>query len=127
MAPLLALVEFVVSVTVVVLVLQSLYARKLSAAGWMYATIIAVFGVILGVCLGFYFSYNPAPEVTLYSFPIPAGWKVLETYKDGSEQWVDFITPVPLMVAAANTCLIFSISIVVVWLSHWLVTRKSND
>lgn len=68
-------------------------------------------GACVGFYFGFFFDYLAAPTVRVYSFPVPAGFHVLESYADGTQQWIDFITPMPLLFAGSNV-LIFGFAFV---------------
>lgn len=93
--------------------------RRSAPRGWFAAffALMAV-GDCIGVYFGFFFFYLAAPTVRVYSFPIPAAFHVLESYDDGTQQWVDFITPVPILFAGSNV-IIFACAMV---LPLWLVS-----
>lgn len=118
-----ALVEAVIAVFAVVAVCLSFQAKRVPPAWWILLGLSGVFGGTAGFWIALNFSYEPSPGFVVYSFPVPGGFLVLETYDDRTQQWVDFITPLPFLVAMANASLLLSIPVGFVWLAHCLVSR----
>lgn len=50
---------------------------------------------------GFFFEYQPSPKLRVFGAPVPGAFLHLEG-RPGEEQWVDFITPAPMLFAGSN-------------------------
>lgn len=83
-------------------------------------------GALIGVYFGFYFQYHISPRMQVYSFPVPAGFLVLETHDDGTERWTDFITPAPVIFAGANIPLFACAAVLPVWSVNTLLRLKNR-
>lgn len=123
MAPLFALAELGIAACVVFFTCKSFSARKVTRKWWIVLGSTAIVAGLAGAWFGFFFSYQLSSRVVVYGFPVPEAFHALETYDDGTQQWVDFITPAPFPVAVANACLLLSIPVALVWLAHFFVSR----
>ena len=103
MATFFALSEIAIALMIVYAACNSLRNRGDPAFGWLALGVSMIVGVVLGVWFAFFFDYQSAPGCRVYSFPVPGGFHILEANGDGVQQWVDFVTPAPLLVAVANT------------------------
>jgi hypothetical protein len=123
MAPVFALAEIGIAACVVFFACKSFRERGVAGGWWLILGSTALVAGVVGAWFGFNFSYQPSSRVVVYSFPVPGAFHVLETYDDGTQQWVDFVTPAPLLVAVANACLLLSIPVAWVWLAHSVASR----
>jgi hypothetical protein len=79
-----------------------LLRRRCAGLRWWVALSVAwLAGAGLGVWGGFFFEYRPLPELRVIGAPVPVAFFRKEG-PPGQEQWVDFITPAPLLFAASN-------------------------
>lgn len=79
-----------------------MFQRRHAAAWWWVALASAwLVGAALGVWSGFFFEYQATPRLRVFGAPVPAGCFHWEG-PPGKEQWVDFITPAPVLFAASN-------------------------
>jgi hypothetical protein len=86
--------------------LVRLLRRRAPGRGWWWAMAVAwSAGAGLGVWGGFFFEYQPSPDLRVFGAPIPAAFLHWEG-PPGKEQWVDFITPVPLLFAGSNIAIL---------------------
>ena len=96
---------------------MSLQKRGATRSWFVAFFSLLIAGAGIGVYFGFFFSYLAAPTVRIYSFPVPAAFHVLESYGNGTQQWVDFVTPSPILFAGSNV-LIFAFAMVLpLWLA----------
>src|SRR5690349_8162976 len=77
---------------------RSFLARRAGAPWWVAMAAAWAAGGALGVWSGFFFEYRPVPKLRVAGAPIPAAFFHWEG-PPGQEQWVDFITPAPLLFA----------------------------
>lgn len=126
MAPLFSLAEMAIAWFVGMGVLHHFRATPPTAGWWWVLGVVAIASSIAGSWLGFAFSYHVAPEVIVHGWPVPIVIQALETSHDGSQQWVDFITPAPIWAAVGNTALLFCLPVGMVSLVHWCVSRKGQ-
>ena len=92
--------------------------RRGASRRWFVAYFaLMLTGGCLGVYFGFFFDYLAAPTVRVYSFPVPAAFHVLESYDDGTQQWVDFITPTPILFAGSNVIIFACALVLPLWLA----------
>jgi len=121
MATVLALAELCIATGV----LFSAFKRfRGQGIGWWIALgFAAILGGSIGIWLGFRFSYHLDPRVLVHGFPVPEAFYVLEHYTDGTQQWVDFITPTPTLIATANAFFVLSIAIAAITITHFFVLR----
>lgn len=125
MATLFAVLEIGIAACVLIAICNSFMVDRASHRWWYLLGLTAVVGGVVGVWIAFNVSYHPSSGVLVFSFPVPAGFLVLEHYDDGSQAWVDFATPTPMFIAAANACLLFAIPICFVWLARSILARQS--
>lgn len=95
-----ALLAYVNVVTV-----RSLRRRRAGPSWWAVLVSAWASGAALGVWGGFFFEYQPLPDLRVVGAPIPAAFFHWEG-PPGEEQWVDFITPAPLLFASSNVVII---------------------
>jgi hypothetical protein len=83
-----------------------LYRRRRAGRGWWCALAVAwLTGARLGTWGGFFFEYRPTRELRVFGAPVPGvflHWEV----PPSEEQWVDFITPTPLLFAGSNIAIL---------------------
>lgn len=83
-----------------------LFRRRRAGPGWWIGLTVAwAVGAGLGFVGGFFFEYRPLPEFRVAGAPIPAAFFHWEG-PPGHEQWVDFITPAPLLFAGSNVVIL---------------------
>jgi hypothetical protein len=74
--------------------------------GWWCALAVAwLAGAGLGMWGGFFFEYRPTPDLRVFGAPVPGAFLHWEGPR-GEEQWVDFITPAPLLFAGSNIAIL---------------------
>jgi hypothetical protein len=79
-----------------------LFRRRRAGPGWWCALAVAwLVGAGLGAWGGFFFEYRPTPVLRIFGAPVPGAFLSWEG-PQGEEQWVDFITPAPLLFAGSN-------------------------
>jgi hypothetical protein len=79
-----------------------LFRLRQAGPGWWTALAVAwLFGAALGTWGGFFFEYWASPRLRVVGAPVPAAVWHLEG-RPGDEQWVDFVTPAPLLFAGSN-------------------------
>ncbi len=100
---------------------QSSFIHRAVSIRWHTAFYMAlVTGAAAGVYFGFFFQYQVSPRLQVFSFPVPAGFLVLERYDDGTERWTDFITPAPVLFAGANIPLLACAAVLPIWIVNSL-------
>jgi hypothetical protein len=104
-----------------------LFRQREAGVGWWVALSSAwLVGAALGVWGGFFFEYQPSPHLRVFGAPVPAGVFHWEG-PPGEEQWVDFVTPEPLLFAGSNVPLIALLLAcpigLVFWVWSWSVRR----
>lgn len=83
-----------------------LLLRRQANRRWWYALAVAWFaGVGLGVWGNFFFEYQPTPKLRVFGVPVPCAVLKWEG-SPGEEQWVDYVVPAPLLIAASNVIVI---------------------
>jgi hypothetical protein len=101
-------------------VLKLLWQR--ASTGWKIAYCFAcVTGIILGVWGGFFFEYQPYPNLRVFSIPFPIGFLHLEG-PPGNEEWVDFVSPAGALVALSDLIIIALIVPSLIGLAFWVRT-----
>jgi len=103
------------------------------AAGWgWWAAVLMLWtaGIVIGIWGGFFFEYQSSPTLRVIGAPVPVGFFHLEG-PPGNQQWIDFITPAPLLFASANVVLmpllLASPAGLVFWLRCRNRSRVAND
>jgi hypothetical protein len=104
-----------------------LLRRQQAGAGWWVGLGIAwLAGAALGIWSGFFFEYQPSPRLRVFGAPVPAAFFHWEG-PPGEEQWIDFITPEPLLFAGSNVpilaLLVASPLGLVFWVWRWGARR----
>jgi hypothetical protein len=122
MAPFFAIAEMIVAAAVAFGAFNSLRKRRVVAIWWIAFGLTAVVGMLVGAWFGFHFEYHLSPRVVVYSFPVPGAFHVLESNDDGIKQWVDFVTPAPMLSAVANSIFFPCMLVTLVWLTNTLST-----
>jgi len=79
-------------------------ARAAGPGWWAMVSLLWAGGVALGIWGGFFFEYQPSSRLRVIGAPVPGAFFHLEG-PPGEEQWVDFITPEPLLFAGSNVLL----------------------
>jgi hypothetical protein len=83
-----------------------LLRRRGAGRHWWCALAIAwSAGAGSGVWSGCFFEYQPTPELRVLSAPVPTAFFHWEGPL-GEEQWVDYITPVPELIAGSDIAFI---------------------
>jgi len=127
MATFFAIAEMVVAAAVAFGAFNSLRNRRVAAIWWIAFGATAIFGTIVGAWFGFLFDYHLSPRVVVYSFPVPGAFHVLEVYDDGTKQWVNFVTPAPMLTAVANSIFFPCMLVTLVWLTNTFWTRFGHS
>ena len=104
-----------------------LFRRRRAGPYWWSLLIVAwAIGMGLGVKGGFFLEYRPLPQLRVFGAPIPAAFFHLEG-PHGDEQWVDFITPAPLLFAGSNIVIVGLLGACPVGLVFWFRRRGTVD
>lgn len=76
----------------------------------------------MGIWFGFFFEYQPSPQLRVMGCPVPVACFALEKSAAGEEHWADFVAPepLPLFFAASNVLLLIFVSVYPVWLANTL-------
>jgi hypothetical protein len=83
-----------------------LFRRRQAGRGWWCALAVAwLIGAGLGVRGGFFYEYRPSPVLRVIGAPVPGAFLYWEG-PPGEEQWVDFITPAPVLFAGSNIAIL---------------------
>lgn len=77
-------------------------------------------GIVVGVMLGCCFEYQISERMRVASFPVPAGFLVLE-----GDTWVGFVTPTPGFIAFLNVIITILAFLIPLSLGG-LITSDSN-
>src|SRR5438105_5969094 len=80
---------------------QMLARRHAKARWWISLALAWAIGAAIGVWSGFFFEYQACPTLRVFGFPVPAGFFHWEG-PPGQEQWIDYITPAPMLFAGSN-------------------------
>jgi hypothetical protein len=103
-----------------------LFRRRQAGAGWWSALAMGwLTGAALGVWSGFFFEYQPSPDVRVAGAPVPTAFFHWEG-PPGEEQWIDFITPAPVLFAGSNIFLLALTAGCPVGLVYWLALRRKS-
>lgn len=86
-------------------IVRTFQRRHAGARWWAALSAGWLIGGALGVWGGFFFEYQPSARLRVLGAPVPAAFFHWEG-PPGEEQWVDFITPIPLGFAASNVALL---------------------
>lgn len=81
------------------------FSRRCNSALWLALYTGWCVGGVVGVWSGFFFSYLINPRVRVYGAPVPGAFHILEQH-NGQEQWVDYITPSPVLFAGSNVLML---------------------
>ena len=84
---------------------RSFLARRARPPWWGALAAAWAVGAVVGAWSGFFFEYRPAPNLRVFGAPVPAAFFHREG-PPGEEQWVDFITPAPLLFAGSNVVIL---------------------
>jgi hypothetical protein len=104
-------------------VIVRLFQRRQPGTGWWTALTVAwVTGAALGMFGGFFFEYRPSPRLRVFGAPIPAVFLHWEG-PSGEEEWVDFLTPAPLLFAGSNVVILGLLAACPIGLVLWLWHR----
>jgi hypothetical protein len=74
--------------------LHAMWKHRAGSREWLVLVALILSGAALGYWLTFEFSYHVSPTLRIHGFPIPVAIFQLE-----SGGWVDFITPMPWLIA----------------------------
>jgi hypothetical protein len=107
-----------------VAIVRLLHRRHGGLVWWVALSIAWLAGAALGVWGGFFFEYQPSPRLRVFGAPVPAAFFHWEG-PPGEEQWVDFITPVPLLIAGSNVVILALLAACPVGLVGWLRDRST--
>ncbi|MFO0919760.1 MAG: hypothetical protein U0872_15790 [Planctomycetaceae bacterium] len=79
-----------------------LLKRRIAVMPWWLALFAAwLAGAAVGVWAGVFFEYQPEPHVRIIGFPVPEACFIWQG-PPGEEQWVDYVSPVPLLLILSN-------------------------
>lgn len=84
---------------------RALRSRRAGVVWWAALAVLWAAGAAIGVWGGFFFEYQASPRLRVFGAPLPAGMSQLNG-PPGQEVWVGFVTPVPILFAAANVPLV---------------------
>lgn len=122
MALLFILAALMLSCSSIFVTVRRLRRTRSGWVWWTGFTVLAASGLAAGNWLAFYSDYQVSPRMRFCSFPIPLAFLHLE---DG--QWIDFITPPPVMYAGlvANVIAIIAVCLLPLLFLRFIV--KSNS
>jgi hypothetical protein len=106
------------------LAVVQMFTRRQAKARWWIGLAVAG-GAGLGIWSGFFLEYQILPTLRVIGFPVPAAFFHLEG-PPGQEQWIDFVTPDPLLVAGSNILILGMLAACPVWLAFWLWRGHSD-
>jgi hypothetical protein len=86
-------------------VVRMLRHRHAGPVWWTILTLAWLVGAMLGVLGGFFFEYQPSPRLRVFGAPVPAAFFHWEG-PPGGDQWVDYITPTPIVFAGSNVVIL---------------------
>jgi hypothetical protein len=86
-------------------IVRMLQQRQARAGWWAGLSAAWLAGAVLGAWGGFFFEYQLSPRLRVLGAPVPTAFFHREG-PPGEEQWVDFLTPAPLLFAASNVALL---------------------
>src|SRR4051794_36401483 len=75
--------------------------RDAGSGWWVVLWLTRLAGAVLGCWGGFFFEYQPSPKLRVLGAPVPVVVLHWEG-RPGEEQWIDFVTPMPLLFAGSN-------------------------
>ena len=107
-----------------VLIVRSFLARSAGVPWWGVLAAAWLAGATIGAWCGFGFEYRPVPTLRVFGAPIPAAFFHWEG-PPGEEQWVDFVTPAPLLFAGSNVVILAMMSACLVGLTFRLRQRAN--
>ncbi len=93
--------------------------RHARASWWVGLSVAWAVGAGIGVWSGFFFEYQFSRTLRVFGFPVPAAFFHLEG-PPGQEQWIDFITPAPILFAGSNIFIVGLLVACPVGLAFWL-------
>ena len=97
---------------------QMFTRRQAKAIWWIGLAVAWAVGAGLGVWSGFFFEYQASATLRVFGFPVPAAFFHYEG-PPGQEQWIDFITPAPLLFAGSNIFIVGMLAACPVGLAFW--------
>lgn len=114
-------VVLLLAITNVVIV--RLFLRRHAGSGWWIVISCGwLVRLAVGVWGGFFFEYQASPRLRVFGAPVPAGFLHLEG-PPGEEQWIDYVTPEPLLFAGSNIVIMAMLTScpigLVFWIWHW--------
>ena len=82
------------------------FKRGQATLSWWGVLVAAwAVGSAVGIWSGFFFEYRPESRLRVLGAPVPAAVFHWEG-PPGEEQWIDFITPAPLLFAGLNVVIL---------------------
>jgi hypothetical protein len=108
------------------LVIRMLRRRRAGFRWWVALAIASLFGAILGIWCGLEFEYRPSQTVRVLGFPMPIAVFHLEG-GGADEQWIDFVSPFPVVNAIGNAFFILFLSAIPVGLAFLLSNRSPSE
>jgi hypothetical protein len=106
------------------LIIRSFRRRSVGPGWWTMLIIAWAAGSALGFVGGFFFEYQPSPHLRVAGAPVPGAFFRWEG-PPGEEQWVDYITPAPLLCAGSNVAIIGLLAACPIGLAFWLQRRRT--
>jgi hypothetical protein len=101
-----------------------LLRRRQAGRGWWASLWVAwLAGAALGAWSGIFFEYQLSPRLRVFGAPVPHAFFHLEG-PPGEEQWIDFITPTPILFAASNVPILALLAACPVGLLFWVWDRR---
>jgi hypothetical protein len=103
-------------------IVRSFRQRRAALPWWGVLVAAWMVGSALGFWSGFFLEYRPLSKLRVAGAPIPAAFFHWEG-PPGEEQWIDFITPVPLLFAGSNVLIVGLLTACPVGLAYWFFRR----
>jgi hypothetical protein len=100
--------------------------RRASGRWWTAMWFAWILGGAIGVYGGFFFEYQPTETLRVFGAPVPAVFLHLEGPPD-NQQWVDYITPAPLLFAGSNIIILAMAAGCLVATGFVLCSRARRD
>jgi len=105
---------------------RALRAHAAPAGWWAALMVLWLAGAAAGVWGGFFAEYQASPTLRVSGAPLPVGAAHREG-SPGQEQWVGFVTPAPLLFAAANVPLVGLLAGSIIGPAFWAWRRRRTS
>lgn len=101
---------------------RSFRRRQAGSGWWTLLTFGWAAGAAVGVMGGFFFEYQPRPELRVVGAPVPVAFFHWEG-PPGEERWIDFITQPPFLFAGSNVVILGLLAACPIGLAFRLLRR----